>query len=466
MRARASALPATLVVLVLFPFVVAVGSAGSTDRQREEPKEASLTAYLALPPGFDLERPLYVKVRAPGQAPNDPVTLLDAAGLNVATVTKAKNEDCSDVRLRVIASTSSASSTDWCLEIRGLNAGTEATGTIPGDATKLMVTVGVRHNWWGLPLAVAVLGLVAAFTVLIVPNRLRAFVKEVLLARALDRNDNAGVERITDLREWVAQQLRKGKTASDLLPIVVGVVEREPGQAVEARTQLTQALASATELPSTHQLRIAAQDEAARTDNRASDFLTEDGGLREKHPASLMVPMVQRMNEHATSLRGEQERINQLKSHCRMQADDAMKKAKSAFDQVRAEDQLSALEQALNNLMNTVDTAFGRPDCVEREPGPRGARPREALAPSTTLAIAPGGLRRALALAGVATFLVVATAITFAFVSIFYANYAPTQTFGTQTDYFTLFTAALGSTAAASVLATLMYWNVNEKADE
>ena len=152
--------------------------------EKPKPAEAALTIDLnGSEQRGDAAR---VRIRTKGDAPPDPGTLTDVAGLEPVSVTAVDPASCADLPLH--QALSQGADTEWCLELDGVKGGRTAQGAITATETVLELTVNARDGvLW--PCLVGILGLALGALPLLIPAWLKNRIRTKLLDQALDDNE-------------------------------------------------------------------------------------------------------------------------------------------------------------------------------------------------------------------------------------------------------------------------------------
>jgi hypothetical protein len=456
--------PLVLTQTVSQPAPVVISVSTSPQTAQSEPKAATLKVRLKGSSGGP--HPAFIGLRANGQAPEIKTVLVDETGSNSATVERAKDaKNCAAPRPRA-----TGVGTDvWCLVANSVEAGHELTGTVSGTGTKLALTIDRKNEfWWGWPLVVLVAGLIVAALVTLWPPRLKALVQRLQLDRLV-----AGAP-IIGLGEWINDQRAQGVSEEALLQEIAPVVSQGPAKANKARDQLKQELAQAKDLPDS-QYKKEAENEAARTDHSVSDFFQADGKPRASHPAAEYSPGIKKMRSYFQDLEALRQDVGtRLLAACQVEPLLRIHEAQVALELVKTNEDLNELDARLTAARAAYVTAMSREECLAVPEDAAWVEEEFALGFGTQWHFSPAllldepapfeysdvTLRVMTVIAWALTAVTCFSVLFFAGATVYYAAYAPNNTFATRADYFKLFSAALASGAAATVLALLAYWKL------
>jgi hypothetical protein len=478
---RLLGIPAAALVIVGAPQLIALqgntspqplaATAAQVSPNASPPPAAALTVRLSGHEGMTGD-PTLLRVLASGE-PSGVSQLFEANGLDTATVTPEPVADCAKARTRA----TSAGKDQWCLSLEGVGAGHDLTGVVKGGTT-LTLTVSRRHSFWAWPFWVLVLGLAAGAVVVIVPTVLLSDVRTVQLYRLIDHNENGpAAERIVGLRHWVDKQRLAGQSAADLYRLVEPVVRVGPKSEQQVRDKLKSVLeASSLEKDS---LFVKAAERVANAPNHVSDFLhVSSSGVgvpaTEVYPAQAWVGAVPQMDHFHGELDAAKAAIAKLQPQDQVKLTPELTALQVAFAHIDKPGAISHLKTQLAKLETEIAKAPVTPVLptqaqteevldflspgVDILAGGLTGHPDEIPRPrdlkGSWLRLATG---QAMLLTGAACVVVVV----FAGVTVEQANYMSNLDFASFTDYFKLFSAALTSTAAGTVLGFLGYWRAD-----
>jgi hypothetical protein len=456
---RTVGIPAAAIVLVALPSLVVQ----PTEPEAPPAKEAALTVNLEGDQGGG--SPYDLSLTAEGPPPTKASTLRDASGLHTAKVAPAS--DCEGpIRVGFPGGRDR-----WCLRLEDVADGHELTGVATGGGSggvgkrELTLTVNRRDSFVGLPLAVMLVGFLAGAIAALYRAALRKPVRRTVLDKLLRRNSRAGGERqIVGLDGFARDRLAAGEAINEVIAKVDGVVEDGPERAATARASLKQAVEGAQAELDTYPVWRAAAEEAARTGNKIGDFYAEDATVR-THPATQCEGMLKQMREHVARLAPLREEIAGLAAESRTAAE-ALARAELVASLAATVAEVARVGELLDDARDEVEKARAheatklRPERLAvRTRGRKFAEEEEVPASSGAAELGGGGLGRteigAIALTAIACLAILGLAV----VTVKQAAYDPKLTFATATDYVTLFLAALGSSAAGSVLLLLSLWS-------
>lgn len=471
MRLRSSGAGATALVAVFFlPIVV-----GEVTKPPEDPPptERSLKVRLVGAEKDEGEQ-AQLRVAAAGSPPATAVRLTDDGGQH-AVRGKVSRSGCADVPLRRLPGPTATQ--QWCITLAGLDDGRQVTGVLTGAKTKLSLTVARRASFVPWPLVVLIAGLAGGFVALLLPPWLRRKVRSGLLDQLLSENERARTpERVDGLRDWVKDRRAVGSSDDALLPLIAGVVERGPSAGRRARRALLDALRIGS-LPPTHRF-VAAARHRAKEPHKREDFLSDEGQLHEVHPLRDWVTALAQLERQLDEIKLAQSEIEVwLKEQCRDEPNAALETALSTWESVDKPSETDGVDSALDQVQQAIAQARSRDECRQeleiRFATAMPATTRNLLAPPPTEPMdlhpheppsAPPPSRLQLLRAITALVLVVVAVWTV--VTLHQTVYEPKDAFGSLVDYVALWTAALGSGAAAAMVTLLAPWNPHEPASE
>jgi hypothetical protein len=453
---RSIGVPAALFVIVGLPFIVA-----PPEQEPPAPREGALTVNLEGGTGESGESPAFLKVVGPGAQPTKATVLNDPTGTDTADVSFPTGGECDDAPPLYAF----PAGDEWCLRLTSVETGREFAGTVTTDAAKLALTVARRDRFWGWPAAFIALGFVAGLLVLIVPRALRSLTVSALLSNRLASKE---AKQIRGLGDWVRHRIDAGDKSADVLRLVDKVLESGLDQASEARATLKDALAK--EPIGAHKYAVKAGAVATATTHDVSDFLTAEGKERPFHPAAEWKAGLDRLHQAKTDIDEYDGRIkSQLKKECRQVPETHLGEARTTWSEIDAPDEVTRIDSRLEALRTSYENAFSDRDCKAAGVSGAGAPLREWLGGRLEIAdLVLTGSGRSLLMSGAVllTVMCILAALAFAFFTTKTASYDPKSSFGTSADYFALFSAALGSGAAATVLGLLANWRPEGSAEE
>jgi hypothetical protein len=459
---RLLGIPVALFVIVAVPVLIA------QQNPEPAPAEAKLTVRLTGDQGGK-GHPFYFRVRAEGEQPSSTSKLVDSTGLKTASVSGDAADACSNEKTLETGT----GDEPWCLKLSDVANGAEMSGVASGPGTKLTLTVTRRDAFvWG-PLFVLGAGLVVAAIVALAPKGLRRLVRRVALARLLEKNREAASDKtVSGLDAWVAMQLASGAEPSAVFTAIAKVIQHGPAHAQQDRQSLRDELAG-DPLGAGHPFAAGARAEANRTDHRASDFLDPTGKERTQHPAAEWLAGLKKMKANYKELNdAEREITEKIKPECQKAAMHALNIGRSAFARIKSLDAVTDLDGRLDTLSKTIDETLANPDCrlaladatdeeFEARNWLKGVGTQQIRGvPDETrlLQLDPAAFEKDAIFAVALTLASCLAVLVFAAVTVEEATYRDKHTFASFHDYFTLFSAALASGAAASVISLLAYW--------
>lgn len=451
---------AALVVLVALPSVV---SRGESKEPQSKPAEGALV--LQLSGGDGVSRAYLVRTKGPGAVPDRAAALHNAAGDVTATVTPTA-APCD----KAVARTAFSAGTEpWCLKIESLENGAEVTGELQSDGgEKLSLTVRSRDAFWCWPFVVLILGLLAGLLALVFQPWLRRRVRELVLTRIVRANARSRdrEKRIEQLDTWVRARAADGATIESLIRDVETVTGHGPARASSARKRLRAALDAVPELRE-YEL-VQEGERIADTANHVDDFFGSDGAAQDEHPADTRAHAVSRLAALDKALTDLDKALDALDTSTRVGLATIVSQTRDALKAVDQPAALDPFDGRIADLRSKIEDALMK---AAGPTGPRRAsrgRPGESLLPHLDLwrrpPIVPLGLvppaRKWLATRALAslTGLAVLVICVYAIVSIKHTAYDPKPLFDGFGDYLELFSAAVGSGAAATVLALVSDW--------
>lgn len=430
------------------------------------PAQGALTVEMAGTRG-SVTQPDVIEVRGLGIAPTRASTLRDVTGLHTGRAIPLSTPCKPDSRPVAFAT----GSTPWCVQLSGIAAGHELSGSVKNaDGNTLTLTVRRRDAFWWGPAMVLVAGLLVGLLAIAIPARLRRRVRELVLERLLAANDRAaGRAHIDGLRDWVHKRRADGQDIETIIAAVDRVLTYGPDLAKLARAHLSAALVaaqSAVELPPPLEARATAL--ATHESPSIGEFYADDGSKLKVHSADTLATAVTRAAEIGGELAAAQSSIAELPENLAKAAREAFATAQARYVALATPEQVGQMDDCLQTLEDEIararSAAPGPVGLVRTSRGVSAARPA-TRGPIETVSEPAGGVatlggRTYAAL--FATALVALLAISYASVSIWSAAYDSKPLFHGFGDYLTLFSAALGSSAAGSVLALVGYWQVTD----
>jgi hypothetical protein len=468
--------PTAVVAVVAIPLVV-LAAQREAPAPAPDPKEATLTVRLAGSDG-SAGHPAFVRLTAVGAPPGDGTTnkLADDTGLLTADVSPSSDAaSCADAELRTTGLEGLEKTAQWCLRIADADTGGELKGTISGAAagtgpsTQLALTVTRRDAFLWKPFGVILAGLGVGLLVILVPQWSSRFVKRIVLSRLVEENSVADPDhRIEGLADFVNRRLKDGATEADTAALIAPVMQRGPAAAADARERLREAIAAAGSGAGPTFL-SGANAEANRRTHSLSDFLDPSTGQSRPHPAGEWSSAVQRMVEATTFTKNAADRIGKLEAKCRKDPDEKLREARQTMSAIANPGAIGRLDTRLEELRISIENAESNPECRPATYGAPAATPPALALPEV---FAPGPvITDPVRLRGLAWGAVILCAglvlilVAFAMSTIVFSVYEPNQTFAGTKDYFLLFATALGSGAAASVLAITGWWRATAAAE-
>lgn len=459
---RTLGIPAAIAVLVVLPGIVSPAPAQKEELAAEKPAaaEASLTVDLEGDQGGG--DPYLFKVTADGPPPKEPVTLSDATGRATATVSPA--EGCTGEPRFAFP----GKAEPWCLRLISVDEGHELTGVVKAAETAtvgsraLKVTVNRRDRFFGLPLAVLVAGLLLGAIVVSFKAVLQRPVRRVVLGGLLRANRRAPTaERIVGLTEFAGARLAAGESLDEVTAMVAALRENGPAAAQTARKELAASLEKLEPEPPSVALVAVARKEAERTDNRVEDFYDKDG-KRKPQPAQELLTALGQLQEDLQTAAKLHKAIGALREENRKAPREALARAEEVAKSAADPGEVARVLTLLEETRDAIEKARAGEAATIR----RGAAQLATVAPIVPQPPPPlsapelggGKLGRLRATAALATVAAIAAIVVFAAITVKQAAYDPKLTFSSFSDYFTLGSAALGSSAAGSVLLLLGLW--------
>ncbi|WP_224279802.1 hypothetical protein [Nocardioides lacusdianchii] len=402
-----------------------------------------------------------IRVEAPGTAPEEETTSLLASedGKDTAIVTSEPETSCAEVTKLYLSATEVAT-TSWCLSVTSLPShGTVAgtmTGAGEGDRTKLALKVQRRAAFTPLfrtwPFWVLVCGLLVALLSTSMLALLWTGIAGTRLRLLVALNASRPVaERVDGVAAWVQQRRAKSATAAELVDPVSKAVQNGPKKAADARADLTQLLEEPESALPDVELVTAAQREARRTDHQMADFYTVDG-TEAVHPALVMADAIKTLAEYYKYLDDLEKEAQSLPGNPHPRK---LQVARFVLSRVRTLDDLKALKDALGEAREALDDA--RANSNMDKVGLQGLRSAETGLDVDSSLPPAAWLFAALGLAAL-TALAIAVTLAFAAVTVYVAGYDANPTFGSWQDGFKLFSSAVASGVAATVLGLLAPW--------
>jgi hypothetical protein len=355
------------------------------------------------------------------------------------------------------------------------------------------VTLSVtRKDGYVLAALVLALGLAAAFFVTWFAKGLERLIGGLRLADLLDRNARAQANTIDDLDTWVNGKLKSGDSATTVLSALAKLPPNGARAVREGRQALATALA-ASGIPSGAAYRDTAQEEAGRPDVNVDDLL--DDGKAKPVRAQQLLEGLNQLDADTKLLSDLEADVNaHLVEACRKKPLEKIVAAQTVLTTIDTPERIAELTQPLTEAKVAYAVATRRPDCL----AVRAAVSRAAHETAVGAYLRASGidfgveeligqftdateekvetifervralpqpvhlrgkqLRRETRLGKALTALAIVAVGVFTVLTVWQAAYASKPDFAGFADYFALFSAALASGAAASVLGILAYW--------
>ena len=475
-----------VVVLVVAPSVIvnsvnpAPGAAASTT-SASAPAKPAATLKIAVSGERGLVDPLYLRIRAVG-APPASAHLADDSGAHTASVASAPSH-CAHLPVR--DTFTGPAEREWCLSVTSLDAGHTLTGLVAGD-TSLTLSLTRRHSFWSWPLVVLLAGLFAPLLTGLVVVALKRFAGNAAIADLV-----AAHPEIADLGTWAQAREKEGTPDGTVLGWVEKIVSGPP-LIVQARHHLADALRQ-TPLGADHPYVVAAWAEARRTKICVSD-IADDKGQPKVAAAADYLAHLKQLEADRAALVGLQKALGGVDSEHAYDAGVALDRAMEMFKRVSTSAEVPGLTQPIVDATAAIEAATqpkSRPIWFDEHmktvrenfevcsAGSGGAgHTQHALAADVALdpkrfADLLTGIRSVttspLELSGqqlkldegiwlAVTVVAAAAALAFAGATVAQKAYFANPAFAAGWDYFTLFSAAFASGAAATVLGLFRYW--------
>ncbi|MBV9581746.1 MAG: hypothetical protein JO057_24465 [Chloroflexi bacterium] len=358
-------------------------------------------------------------------------------------------------------------STPWCLKVTGVVPATAATGTLMGASASVALTLNVRNPWFPWPTIVALLGLLVAATLLYFSG---TAVPDWVAQSLLDSRVRRDVGTIENLENWLRDSAGHLTKADQLARVTW--MERYGLQSVHGlREKLSAALAQAVEIPPPAPLHAAARTEADKAGGPvdASDMVGTDGKVATS-PAEQLLTLVNQAHKQIDDWNNQ---LGALLPHItceehRKQADALIGHTRALFPLLSA----SMIDDVGRSMRTTLERValFVQQDAVAESAAMLTAavairaagRPLAATAadpaPAGGVAVGPlAGFGRTAAV-GLFTLALVTLLMLVAAATALTTTYFPNTTFGSATDYLTLFTGAFASAGVAGVLGVVLAW--------
>lgn len=458
---RSVGVPASLTVLIGLPFLIATVPAKPEAPAAVEPFAAALTVEADSDRGTT-----YVRVRAVGNQPAKKTSAVLASddGLERGRVEPSDDEQACQKAAGRTVTHAMEKTTVWCLKLTNLPEHGEVAGTIAGvaqsstePATKLSLKVQRREAFWPDAFWWLGGGLVAGLLVALFVPWLTARVSRGRVGLLLGLNELRPVrERVKGLRAW-ADARSEDEDDAAVRAEVAKVMSDGPAKARDARSELETALREATALGE-HPLKNSARKEARRIGHRVEDFLATDG-TSVPHPATALKAAIEALVAHKTRLDELFfEMAEKLKPSCYPPEVGA---ARLAWARAERPDEIPAVGELVDQARYMLDKAVSTEDCLLKGVSAGGleASTRSlTFGASAPLSLEAAGLFAVVGVWGLVTLLSVLVAVAFAGLTTYMAAYEAKPTFGSFAEEFALFTAALGSGVAATVLGLLAPW--------
>ena len=212
-----------------------------------------------------------------------------------------------------------------------------------------------------------------------------------------------------------------------------------------------------------HPLQDAAEQAAARSDHKVTDFLTPDGTQREHHPADEFAAALKTMHDYKENLDQAAANIEKLNEQCRNEPDAGMELARKRWAAISDPGAVDSLANYFKEMNDLIDKKVADSDCVKVSLSDRVGAVTDFLSGGLTTYTTPRRLRipripevsrtapralkldkakvwRTLLAAGLfGTGLAIVVAVAFATLTVEQATYEANATFGSFSDYFGLF---------------------------
>ena len=474
------------VVLVAAPSVIVntvnpAPGATAPPTSASAPAKPAATLKIAVSGERGLVDPLYLRVRAVG-VPPAAAHLADDSGAHTASVESAPRH-CA--RLPVHDTFAGPVERDWCLSVTSLDAGHTLTGLVVGG-TSLTLSLTRRHSFWSWPIVVLLAGLFAPLLTGLVVVGLKRFAGNAAIAELV-----AAHPEIVDLGTWAKDREDAGTSFGNVRMEVQKIV-RGPAQVVQARHRLADALRQTT-LNADHPYVVAAWAEARRSDIRTSDIV-DDKAQPKVAAATDYLSHLTQLEADRAALVGLQKALGGVESDHAYDAGVALDRAMEMFKRVSTPADMAGLTAPLVDATAAIEaatqpeprpvwldehmkTVLGNFELCSSGSGGVG-HTKHAL----TADVAGDPKRLSDLLAGIrsvttspldlsgeqlkwdegvwlgVTVAAAAAALAFAGATVAQKAYFANPAFATGWDYFTLFSAAFASGAAATVLGLFRYW--------
>lgn len=432
--------------MVPISLVVAFTFSGVPTASAVDPTPAKLSIRLESEPGIDdVDGSTLVLVRVEGAVlvPDQTAVLVDAVGEHAVRVTSVDVSNCANVSAR----TTGVGTTEWCLQLRGIDVGYEYTGTITpeGDEerTALTITLTARHNFIVWPMVVSLIAITAGVLwALWTGVRLRNVVSSSLLRAAIVKNRGpGGAPLVDDLVAKADLLLKSRRSADDVRAIVTAILGPGLERAETAREALGESLAQFTRRhPDFNDAALSLKAREIQTrPHRFNDFYTDSGDPITKHPAEAWIERIAKVSSLLNQLEKASSHIPQGKQALTDQANLVYESLRDATD----DDGIELAKGHLDRLWEDVFPAAGQTlDEAMTQAG-------DDVVAHTTSAFG------AIATVGLALLITVIGFAAIALAGVLSGTYVANKIFGTFWDYFALFLAAFASTSVAGIVAAL-----------
>ncbi len=419
-----------------------------------------LTIQLTQGPGTSGDQMLLLEAAGP---PPTNTYLISKDGASQLTVSPLPTADCRAEQKHYTG----LGSTPWCLKVTGIAPAIAATGTLTGASASIALTLDVRNPWFPWPTIAAVLGLLVAGTLLyFTGTAVPAWVAQSLLAWRVRRD----AATIGHLQSWLRDSAGHLTNADQLARVTW--MERYGVQAVRGlREKLSAALLQAEEIPAASPLHAAATQEADKAGGPvdATDMVGTDGKVATS-PAEQLLTLVKQAHKQIDDWNKQ---LDALLPHItseehRQQANALIEHTRALFPLLSAS-MMDDISRAMRTTLERVavfvqQDAAAQPDAmltaavaIRTAATPLAAA---ALGPEPSGGVAAGplaGFGRTAAV-GLFTLALVTLLMVIATATALTATYFPDTTFGSVTDYLTLFTGAFASAGVAGILGVVLAW--------
>jgi hypothetical protein len=421
----------------------------------------------ASPPALTLQL-----TQAPGSE-STTTLLLHAAGRAPASADLISADGSHDLHVTALSPTACRGDTihytglggdPWCLRVTGVASAIAATGTLPeaGSSAEVSLTLNVRNPWFPIPAIVTLAGLAVALLLLyLTATALPTWLAGALLDWYVQHPGD--IRGLDAWRQASAPHLSK----ADQLARVTWMKRYGVKIVTASRAKLATELAAAgTTVLAGSPLRAAASAEIGRAGADAEEMVGVDGKIAVS-PAEQLATLVARAHKDITDWRQQIAHLRDQLDPAHHEPADALIAQTEAMFATLSPSMIDYIETAMRAVLEQIaqyarQAAGGQVHAVVAAAMTAAATapPAPAAIPAAVSAGVAGPLASfaRVAAVGFATFGLVVVLMAIAAATALSASYFPNTTFGSVTDYLSLFTGAFASSSVAGILGVALAW--------